>query len=331
MTTICFNHRGSTAGGGPVTFIYKTAAELTKRGYKISYDKPQLADAAICIIETGKFRRYCKDSKTKLLLRIDGIYNKEYNEKFNRAIRPDMTALHSKLLTDIPNVHHVVYQSSWSKERIDDEIVKRPDNNWSIIHNGVNTEVFKPLDLPKEGFINLMHVGKMRDYYLMEALVGVYNILKKRGHKVRLNLVGSMDGQCVKVLSAYKGDPNIRHLGESKNTKLSAKFGQGDVFLGVRQGSSSDNVIAESQACGLPVVIPEWGGNKDMVVDGHSGVIVPSGHWDYTPEYHERLADGVERILPDLDGFKRRARQHAVANLSIEKMVDKYLTALGYM
>lgn len=330
MATVCFNHKGSTGGGGPVTFVYKTARELQKRGHMVVYDKPQRADAAICIIETGKFRRYCKDAKTKILLRIDGIYNREYNEKFNRAIRPDMTALHTKLASDIPNVHHVVYQSNWSKERIDEEICPREDDKWSVIHNGVDTKLFKPMDRPADGFINLMHVGKMRDAYLMESLVGVYNELKKRGHKVALILAGTMDGHCTKVLSPYSNDRNVRYLGASPNTKLAALYGHGDIFIGPRQGSSSDNVIAEAQACGLPVVIPSWGGNTDMVKDKETGIIVPTGHWDYGAEYTQRLADGTEEVIKQgLGAMGSNARRHAVKELSIGRMTDRYLEALG--
>ena len=330
MSVICFNQRGSTGGGGPVTFVYKTARELQKRGYRVTYDKPQNADAAICIIETGKFRRYCKGAKTKILLRIDGIYNQEYNKLFNRAIRPDMTALHTKLASDIPNVHHVVYQSNWSKERIDEEICPRPDGNWSVVHNGVDTSLFKPLQRQPDGTINLIHIGKMRDAYLMESLVGVYNNLKKRGHKVALILAGTMDGHCANVLSPFSGDKDVRYLGPSPNTKLTSVYGHGDIFLGPRQGSSSDNVIAEAQACGLPVVIPSWGGNTDMVKDKETGIIVPTGHWDYGPEYIEKLTDGAEEIIKlGASEMGKKARAHAVKELGIEKMADKYLKALG--
>ena len=41
------------------------------------------------------------------------------------------------------------------------------------------------------------------------------------------------------------------------------------------------------------------------------------------------MADAVEKIIPDLDGFKNRARRHAVKNLTIDTMVDEYLKALG--
>jgi hypothetical protein len=65
-----------------------------------------------------------------------------------------------------------------------------------------------------------------------------------------------------------------------------------------------------------------------MVVDKSTGVIVPSGHWDYDAKYHNAIADGVEIIEKDLVEYKKRARRHAVQNLTIGTMVDKYLKIL---
>jgi len=328
MYKICFNVQGSNGGGGPSVFVYKTAKELSKRGHKVIYTTPQNADAAICIIETGKFLRYCANSKTKIILRIDGIYNSEYNKKFNRAIRPDMKALHTKLTTDIPAVDHVVYQSNWSKKCIDEEIIKRKDTNWSIVHNGVDTNLFKPTAVQKEKKLCLIHVGLMRNGYLMESLLGAYNKLVKRGIDTSLIMVGSMDGECKNVYKQYANDSNIIYKPKVPNSSLPALYSSGDIYIGPRQGSSSDNVIAEAQACGLPVIIPSWGGNSDMVIDKETGIIVPSGHWDYDEQYQNGIADAVEEILKDIGGYKKRARDHAVENLTIDKMVDKYLKIL---
>lgn len=328
MAKICFNHRGSTAGGGPVTFIYKTARELQKRGHSVTYSNPNTADAAICIIETGKFRKICAGVNTKILLRIDGIYNAEYNKKFNRPIRPDMTALHTKLAEDIPAVDHVVYQSNWSKNRIDDEIVVREDENWSVIHNGVDTNLFAPRASSSDGSVRLIHVGLMRDAYLMEMIMGTYLGCKKRGMPVKLVLAGGMDAGCQGVFAKHKNDQDIHYLGKFPNTKLADVYAQGDIFLGVRQGSSSDNVIAEAQACGVPVVVPSWGGNVDMVVHESTGQVVPSGKWDYDDEYVHNLTNAVSLISNNLDEYKKNAREHAIKELTIEKMVDRYLEAL---
>lgn len=327
MKTVYFNVPGSPVGGGPSVFVYKTSEALKKRGYKVLYDKPGRADAALCIIETGKTLKKINRDKTKVIVRIDGIFNNLYNKKFNRAIRPDMTALHSKLKSDIPSVDHVVYQSSWSKEQVDKEIIKRADNNWSIINNGVDVKLFKPLDLSKPGELGLFHIGKMRNGYIMECLIGCFKELKKRGHNVRLSIVGSMDAECSAVFK-QNPDPMIKHLGSVSNTKAVNAFGLGDIYLGPRQGSSCDNVIAEAQACGLPVIVPSWGGNKDMVVDNSTGVVVDSGQWDYDAQYIQNMADAAEKIAKDLDGYSKRAREHAVKNLNIDKMVDKYIEVL---
>jgi len=326
MKTVYFNIAGSAGGGGPSVFVLKASRELRRRGHRIIYEKPEIADWAIAIIETGKLRRHLKGKNTKILLRTDGIYNEEYNKLFNRAIRPDMSALHVKLKSDIPAVDWVVFQSTWSKDRIDDEIVKR-SNNCSVINNGVDINTFKPTNRAADGYLNLIHVGKMRDGYLMRMLVGTYKELKNRGIKCRLLLAGTMDADCLSEFYAGKEEGIIR-MGQFSNDKLSEVYGQGDIFLDIRQGASCNNVVAEAQACGLPVIAPSWGGSIDMVKNQETGWIVNTGHWTYDQNYIIGISDAICEVNKDLAGFKFRSREHAVKELSIEKMIDKYLESM---
>lgn len=334
MTTIYFSTPGSPGGGGPTVFVYKTAQALIKKGYTVRYDKPNRADVALCIIETGKVLRQVNRAKTKVILRVDGIYCREYwHGGPGRLWRPDMTALHTKLKTDVPNVDYMIYQSHWSKTRLDEEIVKRPDNKWNVIYNGVDVHRFTPNLRDNDEYTNLFHIGKMRNGYIMESLIGTYQELKKRGHKMRLVMAGNMDAECVKVYAPYKGDKDINHLGAFPNTTAFKAFNQGDIYLGPRMGSSCDNVIVEALACGLPVIVPKWGGNSELIEDRVHGIVVDSGgRWNYGPDYIQKLADGVEEIMVE-DGLMGvmglRAREHAVNNFTIDKMVDKYLKAAG--
>jgi glycosyltransferase involved in cell wall biosynthesis len=323
---IYFNIQGSQSGGGPSVFVHKAGTEFARKGHSVTYKRTPNVDVALCIINTGNILRKV-GKNTKVVLRIDGIYNKLYNEKFNRAIRPDMTALHNELKRDLPLVNHTVYQSAWSRDRIWDEIVK-VDKNYSVINNGVDVKLFKPNNTrAKDKFINLIHVGKMRDAYLMEMLVGTYKEVQKRGHNVKLLLVGTMDGACHRVLNKHMPDQNIKHVGNFLNNQLTNVYNMGDIFLDVRQGASCNNVVAEAQACGLPVVTPSWGGSCEMVKDTETGIVVDGGKWDYDQNYISGLASAVEKIIPSLSEFKTKARIHAVKNLSIETMIDKYLKA----
>lgn len=325
---IYFNIAGNQGGGGPSIFVHKAGTEFAKKGHQVTYKRSPNVDVALCIINTGNILRKV-GPQTKVVLRIDGIYNKLYNDKFDRAIRPDMIALHEELKRDLPLVGHTVYQSEWSRDRIWDEIVK-VDKNYSVINNGVDVTLFKPNNgRGVDNFINLIHVGKMRDEYLMAMLVGTYKEVKKRGHNVKLLLVGTMDGGCQKVLKEHGADVNVKHIGNFLNNNLTNAYNSGDIFLDVRQGSSCNNVVPEAQACGLPVITPSWGGSCEMVINGKTGMVVEGGQWDYDENYIDGLAGAVDQIIPDLAGFKLRARHHAVKRLSIEIMIDKYLKAFG--
>jgi len=328
MATIYYSVQGSFNAGGPSIHVAKMTSGLAQKGHKVIFDKPQRASVAMCIINAGSIFRKVNRDKTRVILRIDGIYNKLYNEKFKRKIRPDMIALHEELRRTIPLFDYIVYQSEWSKGCIDTEILPRNDN-YSIIHNGVNTKIFKPHPdaNKKDGFIKLGHIGFMRDAYLMEVLVGVYKELKSRGHKVKLFLCGSMDAGCSKVYSANK-DSNIIYSPHVKNTRLATKYCEADIYMNVRQGCSSNNVVPEAQACCLPVITSSWGGDCEMVVGGKTGIVVDGGKWDYDRKYIVSLSDAVEKIIPDLDGFKTRARKHAVKNLNVDTMINKYLKAM---
>lgn len=329
MSIIWCNVPPSTGGGGPSVWSYKMTQELQRLGHRVIFDKPQRSDVALCVINTGKILGQVNRQKTKVLLRIDGIYNAIYNQKFNRTFNKDMQNFHNELKRDIPKLDHVIYQSQWSKDRIDDEIVERK-GAYSIIHNGVDVKLFKPSLRPVDGSINLFHIGKMRNGYIMESLVGTLQELRRRGHNVKMIMAGNMDAECSAIYAKHKSDPHLVHLGAFPNTAAAKAFGQGDVYLGPRMGSSCDNVIVEALACGLPVVIPKWGGNAELIEDGIQGVVVDSGgKWNYGPDYILKLADGVEKILSDLNAFKLRARKHAVQNHTIEKMAAKYLAALG--
>jgi glycosyltransferase involved in cell wall biosynthesis len=331
MAIIYFNVPGSAGGGGPSVFVYKAAKKFIEYGHKVIYDDPRQSDAALCIIESGKVLKNINRKKTRVVVRLDGAYFKEYwhSETIDRMWRIDMTNLHNAIKRDVSSVDFMVYQSQFSKSLIDKEIAKR-QGKYAIIHNGVDVGLFKPGKRQPDGFINLFHIGKIRNGYIMESLIGVYQELKKRGNKVKLILAGSMDAECTSIYNMHKNDLDIKSLGPCSNTSAVKAFAQGDIYLGPRMGSSCDNVIVEALACGLPVVVPAWGGNSELFNDGQEGIIVDSGgHWNYGQKYIELLADGVEKIIPGLNNFKQRARQHAIKEFTIEKMVNEYLKALG--
>lgn len=329
MATLFISLKGSLSSGGPTVAAANLAHGFIKRKHKVIYDNPYKADVALCIIDSGKVLRKVDRKKTKVMVRLDGAYFKEYwhGRTPDRKWRPDMDQLHSAIKRDVNNVDTMIYQSQFSKTKIDEEIAERK-NNFVIINNGVDTNRFKPRPYKKSNIVKLFHHGVIRNDYIMDSLIDTVELLKKDGLGVELTIVGSMDAVCKKIYEKRKMDC-IKYIGPVPNSKLQNFFVPGAIGIYPRQGSSSDNVVVESLAMGCPVIIPKFGGNAEFINNNKQGILVDSLNWDYGSKYSVRLADGIKQIFPDIDGFCNRARKHAVAELTIEKMIDKYLVAMG--
>lgn len=83
-------------------------------------------------------------------------------------------------------------------------------------------------------------------------------------------------------------------------------------------GEGFSGVLREAMSMGVPVAATDVGGNKELVEDGVTGLLVPAGN-------PEALAGAMERMLAD-PAFAQRcaaeAQRRVRNNYSIEAMVD---------
>ncbi len=88
-----------------------------------------------------------------------------------------------------------------------------------------------------------------------------------------------------------------------------------------RAGEGLSGAVRESLAVGRPVVATDVGGNRELVRDGETGLLVP-------PEDPRALAAAIERLLadPGLAGRLAGAGARFVReNLTIDRMVDEHV------
>jgi len=69
----------------------------------------------------------------------------------------------------------------------------------------------------------------------------------------------------------------VRFLGHVAPEALKVPYSAADVFVLATRYEGWANVFLEAMACGLPVVTTDVGGNREVVVDGTLGSIVPFG------------------------------------------------------
>lgn len=144
------------------------------------------------------------------------------------------------------------------------KILKRP---LGIFPRGVDTKIFNPKFRNKKTTKPVaLYVGRLSTEKNLDLLVKIFN--KKNG--VELWLAG--DGPYKDGLKAQL--PKAKFFGYLTGKRLSQTYANADFFVFPSTTDTFGNVILEAQASGLPVIVTNIGGPKELVKNKVNGLIV---------------------------------------------------------
>jgi glycosyltransferase involved in cell wall biosynthesis len=182
----------------------------------------------------------------------------------------------------------------------------------SLCYNGVDTEVFRPMEYPKPavldgasvvvGIVSALRPEKNL-FILLEAFAGA----REASPGAKLLMVGDgasreelirkaqelgIDGECVFVPGTHDVADWLRAI---------------DIFVLPSVSEGLSNALMEAMACGCCAVASRVGGNPELVLDGKTGLLFNSREaGDLTavlrqlleqPELRSRLAEAGTRFM----------------------------------
>ncbi|MDR1925267.1 MAG: glycosyltransferase [Planctomycetaceae bacterium] len=99
-----------------------------------------------------------------------------------------------------------------------------------------------------------------------------------------------------------------------------------DILINMSEYEGQSNSILEAMSLGIPVIATDIPGNRELVVDGETGVLVP----DSGNDFRKRRREFVKAILNLLENDTQRtqmgiaAKKQAAEQFSLEKMINKH-------
>lgn len=215
-----------------------------------------------------------------------------------------------------------------------------PTSRYRIVRNGVDTDRFRPGDAADtrqklgvstyEVLIGMFASFKpvKKHTLLIEALA----LLNERGVTCKVLLVGDRmqrgrhaNAGLITRIETLIQDLHLEHqiimVGHQADIERLYRACTLTVLPSDYEGTP--NVVIESMACGIPAVVSDSTGNREVIVEGEGGLL-------FTPGSPKALADVLERLLKDgagLASMRLRAREVSINRFGMSRMLEEMASA----
>jgi glycosyltransferase involved in cell wall biosynthesis len=205
---------------------------------------------------------------------------------------------------DLIYVNSDHYRQCWIDRGIVPEKLK-------ILPRGLDTALFHPSRKQhdfwkkrgmRDGEVGVLYVGRVSREKNLDLLAASFRRLYAAGVRVRPLIVG--DGPYVGMMKELL--PEGIYTGSLHKEELASAFASADFFVFPSTTDTFGNVVIEAQASGLPVIVSDVGGPKDLVEDGVDGLITKGQDLDALTAAVKLLA--ADPLLRQRMGIASRAR-----------------------
>jgi glycosyltransferase involved in cell wall biosynthesis len=183
--------------------------------------------------------------------------------------------------------------------------------NLTLWERGIDPDCFSPVYADRalhekwspDGSPIALFTGRLVKEKDIETLIAAHKILRNRNVEFKLVFVGDgpMKNEIARAL------PDAILAGFKTGHDLSRAYASADIFVFPSTTESFGNVVMEALASGLPSIVADEGGVRDIVRDGETGFITH-------PQDAADLAGKMETLLTNKllrTSFSARALEYA--------------------
>lgn len=155
----------------------------------------------------------------------------------------------------------------------------------------------------KDGITTFITIGRLVGDKGINELIEAFVKLNKEFSDTRLVLVGgkeqNLDPLKAETLKEIESNPAIEAVGQQSDVRpwLLAS----DVFVLPSYREGFPNVVIEAGAMGLPSIVTDINGSREIIIDGQNGIVVPS-------KDSEALYKAMKECLEDKDKVRKMAK-----------------------
>ncbi len=206
-----------------------------------------------------------------------------------------------------------------------------PQDRIEVIYNAIDVSKYDPACSKENARRRLGLDGKViLTVARLTPWKGVDRIIKVlpeiQGQMNRANLVVVGDGPELENLQALARElgveDSVSFVGRVPHREVPYYLRAADVFVLYSGYEGLPHIVLEAMATGVPVILSDKGGNREVVEDGVNGLLVPIGD-------QEKLKEAILRVLQDRElagEFVQRSGERVRQAFGWDTLVDRTLS-----
>jgi glycosyltransferase involved in cell wall biosynthesis len=258
---------------------------------------------------------WCYRNRVPYLVFLQGSDVPGYSARFKR-LYTFLTPIIHRVWKDAT---HVVSNSTGLRKLA---LESAPQQPVEVIPNGIDAALFSPHGAapPENGKLHVICVGRLIERKGVWELVKGFRKVASEMPNTHLDLVGTgvLDEPLREWIREHDLEDGVTLHGPVDHDVVPEHLRRASLFVLPSHAEGMSNALLEGMACGLPVVVTETGGTRELV-DGN-GLVVPK-------ESPDALAEAILSILADdkRRGEMRAASLRVAARFSWQSMARDFM------
>ena len=150
-----------------------------------------------------------------------------------------------------------------------------PGKRVVYVPNGVDLDIFRNFGCPRKD--QLISVGRLKWQKGYEHLLAAMQRVVAQQPQIQLLIVGEgpLRGELERRVRSMRLEQNVTFVGTLPQSEISRHLNESRLFVLASVSEGLPKALLEAMACGLPVVVTDVGGCRQ--VSQGAGIIVPPG------------------------------------------------------
>ncbi len=258
-----------------------------------------------------------------------GIYHTDFYLQSKAVINNDMLAriiergvkwfYSSMNEIHVPTVEYMDILEHREYDRTKMKIFRRGIDSSLFSSKETGTSVLMEKFNIRDG-ITLLFTGRMSPDKNIDFLLEVYKNLVRKRSNINLLLVG--DGPYIEEIKRKMKDyDRVVLTGRLEQSLLPELYSGSDIFVFPSIADTFGMSVLEAQACGLPSVVSDAGGPKEIVLEGSTGFVARANDLEDWIKKLEYVIDLIDNHFAEYIELKDKSRRNILENYDWESVL----------